>query len=477
MWMKESCRPKGGDHVGKEGARVRKTPWDERYAFSSNPMKKFPLTESFPSELGEKLHELGKAMTNLLQQVQLAPDELTIASIRHDYANLRSRAIALQEELDWECYVLYGLTEEAVVYEETDPPSLALGERAFEIAMARRMSSEGTTTTWFTRHSSLPIEELPKHWPLGYRNLVEQRIALINSNSDVSLIEKPEYKRRWNTECWDVHEKRALRNWLLSRLELIGHESWKSGLISIAKLTESALLDSDFTRVATLFKDRTDFDLSLLVAELVESEAAPALPVLRYKASGMRKHEIWIKVWEMQRLPNSNGENSPEIRPPEYKKDDFISDSIWLLRGKLDVPKERWVSYPFCSTDGDSSLVIGRAGWNHLEHATALVSYYDARKREGWDAERLKPLLAGLDQLVPWIHQWHPEVDPEYGETAGQSFQHMLETDAHELGLTLAEIRAWAPPAKKTKPPAKPKAAEKLPRKPRQKLVESENDQ
>jgi hypothetical protein len=35
------------------------------------------------------------------------------------------------------------------------------------------------------------------------------------------------------------------------------------------------------------------------------------------------------------------------------------------------------------------------------------------------------------------------------GETAGQSFQTMLESDAHELGLTIEAIRAWEPPAKK----------------------------
>ena len=72
-----------------------------------------------------------------------------------------------------------------------------------------------------------------------------------------------------------------------------------------------------------------------------------------------------------------------------------------------------------------------------------------ADKREGWNAKRLTPLLGGLDQLLPWIHQWHPEVDPEFGETAGQSFQTMLEADAHELGLTLEDIRGWQPPAKK----------------------------
>jgi hypothetical protein len=121
------------------------------------------------------------------------------------------------------------------------------------------------------------------------------------------------------------------------------------------------------------------------------------------------------------------------------------------MRGKLDVSKERWISYPHCSTESDPSLLVGWAGWNHLEQATALVGYYDARKREGWDAKRLTPLLAGLDQLLPWIHQWHPEIDPEFGETAGQSYQTMLAQDAHELGLTLEEIRAWEPPAKTSK--------------------------
>ena len=109
------------------------------------------------------------------------------------------------------------------------------------------------------------------------------------------------------------------------------------------------------------------------------------------------------------------------------------------------MPKERWISYPHCQSVSDPTLVVGWAGWNHLEQATALVTYYDARKREGWDAKRLTPLLAGLEQLLPWIHQWHPEIDKEFGETAGKSYQSMLEQDAHELGLTLEDICTWQP--------------------------------
>jgi hypothetical protein len=150
---------------------------------------------------------------------------------------------------------------------------------------------------------------------------------------------------------------------------------------------------------------------------------------------------------ELKAIPDD-----PEIPvPPKYATADFQKSDYWRLRGKLDVPKERWTSYPHCQTVSDPTLVVGWAGWNHLEQATALVTYYDARKREGWEAKRLTPLLAGLQQLLPWIHQWHPEIDKEFGETAGKSYESMLEHDALELGLTLEDLRNWKPPETTTR--------------------------
>jgi hypothetical protein len=129
----------------------------------------------------------------------------------------------------------------------------------------------------------------------------------------------------------------------------------------------------------------------------------------------------------------------------------MVTQQLQDALGSLKPEVRKIAPYPNCSTDCDPTLVVGWAGWNHLEQATALAAHYDARKREGWDAKRLTPLLAGLDQLLRWIHQWHPEVDPEYGETAGQSFETVLEQDAHELGLTLDDVRQWTPPEKQRK--------------------------
>ena len=53
-----------------------------------------------------------------------------------------------------------------------DAPPIALGQRAFEIVLARQVAASEIETTWFERHGSTPITEVPRGWPADYRNLV-----------------------------------------------------------------------------------------------------------------------------------------------------------------------------------------------------------------------------------------------------------------------------------------------------------------
>ena len=94
-------------------------------------------------------------------------------------------------------YRLYGLIEDDLTYSGDDLPRLALGERAFEIVLARAVQAGEEETAWFTRHGSTPITEIPAHWPTAYRELVQRRLDLIAANPSIRLLEKPEYKRRW----------------------------------------------------------------------------------------------------------------------------------------------------------------------------------------------------------------------------------------------------------------------------------------
>ncbi|WP_433386866.1 DUF7008 domain-containing protein [Micromonospora sp. KLBMP9576] len=69
--------------------------------------------------------------------------------------------------------------------------------------------------------------------------------------------------------------------------------------------------------------------------------------------------------------------------------------AVRAAHGKLDVPKERFISYPQAGRDSGGSELLGWAGWDHLAQALATV-YLDRKTQEAWPAERLLPLLAGL---------------------------------------------------------------------------------
>ena len=287
-----------------------------------------------------------------------------------------------------------------------EPPPLALGERAFEIVMARRMAAGELETTWFTRHDSTPITEPPGHWSTDYRVLIERHIALIHSDRSIGLLEKPEYKRRWNVEPWHDQERHALRNWLLDRLESPAY--WPElRLATVRTLAERGATDTDFHQVAARYAGHQGVDLVPLVAELVEAKSVPALPVQRYKPSGLIKRADWERIWELQRREDeiddevaaattrSEDETEEDCKrevlgdlappPPKYRSADFMKPAWWRLRGALDAPKEHFVSFPQMSRDSDPTHLVAWSGWNALELCRAVAAYSTkVTEQDGW---------------------------------------------------------------------------------------------
>src|SRR5262249_9642965 len=96
----------------------------------------------------------------------------------------------------------------------------------------------------------------------------------------------------------------------------------------------------------------------------------------------------------------------------------------------------------------DTTQVIAWAGWDHLQQAKALATYYvQMKESEGWSGERLTPLLAGLLEFVPWLTQWHNDIDTEYGQRMGEYFEGFVDEEARALSLTRDAIRGWTPPS------------------------------
>lgn len=67
------------------------------------------------------------------------------------------------------------------------------------------------------------------------------------------------------------------------------------------------------------------------------------------------------------------------------------------------------------------------------------------RDQEGWATDRLVPLLAGIVELLPWLRQWHNEIDAEYGVRMGDYYRDFVREEARKLDLTEEKIRDWQP--------------------------------
>ena len=478
FWMKQVFHNKGST-VDDKGARQTTVAFENFHEFTGTGLQKFPVPSEKPLDLAATLDGLAKKWGRTLPSRLAASFPFSqdlLNKYRGESNTLHERMIALQEELDWQCYRLYKLLDTDLTYGK-EPPPIQLGQRAFEIVMARKMAAGELETSWFERHGSTPTTEIPAEWPDDYKQLVERRIELIQTDRNIGLIEQPEYKRRWNTEPWESQLERALRNWLLDRLESYfdfdgrmndkgeATARFTDTLVSLNQLADVARQDADFMRVAELYRNDPAFDVPKLVGDLVEAESVPLLPVLRYKASGLRKRAEWERTWELQRQedrlaskqeeteedgPLGDSATPPEIPvPPKYASSDFASTTYWRLRGKLDVPKERWVSFPHCE-GADGTLMIAWAGYDHLQLARAISAHYvDVQDRLGGrDDPRLLPLLGCLIELLPWLKQWHNDVNPEFGMRMGDYFDNFVQEQARQMSQTLDEIKAWQAPKK-----------------------------
>jgi len=444
FWFQQVCHNKGGPGGGSS----KDEKWHDFYAFNSTKIAEFPLAQRKPIELAAHIDRLSSARARCLPRAlanELPMSRSEIDSRRSQAEQALAQMIGMQEELDWVCYGLYGLldSEGATALVCESPPEIRLGERAFEIVMARAIEAGALETKWFEWLHVAPVTEVPHRWPAEYKAVVERRIALIESSRNIGLVETPGCKRRWEVPRWDDLEQTALGDWLLDRLEVPAF--WPASadtppqLTTTNRLADLARTDAAFMQVAALYAGHADFDPARLVAELVAAEAVPLLPVQRYTDDGLRKRAQWESTWVLQRREDAidaqlvadnvdewrsefaaiarttfGSDTTDEARawieqklaaeikrhqderkaaevgpipvPPKYKSTDFLKADFWRLRGGLDVPKERFVSFPGAERGADGSLPIAWAGWNHLQLATALAGYYvDMKDTEGWE--------------------------------------------------------------------------------------------
>lgn len=453
FWLKQNSYPKGGDPVGNDGARVSQQPWSDRYEFTGTTLQDFPLPSDLPLSYGRRLDELAQTLAATSPSSVVGrefPSVISLSDGRKVAVEIHEQMVSVQEELDWESYGLYGLLVDDLTVKNGPLQTIRPGERAFEIVLARQLAAGSSASTWFSRHGIATVTEIPSNWPDDYKALVQRRLDAIDSNPSIRLLERQEYKRRWAAESWDKQQERALRGWLLDKLE--GRSFWfdaqdRPVARSIAQLADVVTRDEDLVGVLGLWDGNVDVDVVKALTKLLPDEAVPYLAAQRLKESGLRKRATWEETWELQRREDA-GEDVGKIPVPlKYATADFRRASWWQARGKLDVSKERFVLYPGAGRSTDPTLLLGWAGWDHVQQFLVLAALMDERIAEGVDDDVLAPLVAGMAEVLPWVRQWHADLDPTFGMSMAEFCSAQLEERMALLNVSMTDLKAWRPAA------------------------------
>ena len=237
---------------------------------------------------------------------------------------------------------------------------------------------------------------------------MEQRLQLTAKNSSIRLIEVPEYKRKWEPWDWKSEVKAAAQELFADAVEdaLIARDK----PAPVSHLVASLQVDARLLAIAAVVQERKDVDLEGLVAAVLAQDSVPWHPHHVYTPHGLVVREAWEQVWEEQRREDRNQAGSTrdiDWSAYEYsqgsrgKPTHFLRAEYWKLRGKLDVPKERFIAFTEVpGRDGDETL-YGWAGWTPIQRIRVMLGIDEDLEDDGVPLADRTGLLDSAWRLLP----------------------------------------------------------------------------
>ncbi len=389
FWMKQVFHCKGSQGVN-EGMKSQL--WEQFFEFDATKVKLFPVVDTskkvapYAAKLDKFARERARRSVRSLldaggwtdgSKLRIALDSLQKA----DFADME-QMVALQEEIDWLCYALYGLdiNSDVVAPEavEACPPTwlpwnLTFAERDAQNreTLARSGEPDEQPSDWWTRHGWEPLTELPKEASTRVKTRVESRRARTAATPALGLIETANFKRRWYKPDYAVQERVALSEWLAGRVEHAAKA--RAQAFSLEQLVANLQDDAHVLAVCEVLAGRKDFSLSQLVASALQGDAVPSHRFHVYKPAGLVKRQVWERSWADQRREDAGEKVTPEV-PPAYGSGDFLKPDYWRLRGKLDVPKERFIAFTEVPGRAGVETLHGWAGWTAHQRVKAILA-------------------------------------------------------------------------------------------------------
>ncbi len=433
-WMKQHLHSKVP--VGAVLASFGMQPEDNVFEFSSATLEGLPVPDFVlgPGPVREQLAELARCLDRAARgRRECAPTRVlsgwdrasrgslieALAAAQQEDVTLLRVMVRDQEDLDWLVYSALGLLE--LPFERSHGTALP-AQRPF---------------VWLSEEPPGTLDpELTDPWA---RRRSAARVSPL-----IGMVEQPLHKRPFRDGTgrgapdFNVQVTAAADGWLADRIEEAMRSSPAPHCLGRAEIAMK-LDRSDVRAVCSL----GDADMTARLQALLYRYAVPYLSALRYTESGMRKRGEWTRAWDAQRLAD-HGESADFTTGslPTYTANDFRSATIWQLRGKLDVPRERFILYPAAGNTGQD--LFGWAGWGCRERAVALMTQYEALQARRESADRLVPLLAGILELAPRVQQWDSDRN-HGGDGSAVGLRRFVEDEARRLRLSLEDIRAWRP--------------------------------
>lgn len=456
--------------------------WAMTFEFSPSSFSKAPVPDAAISA-GSTLVPLARELVALGQDWSLRrPSARTLDGIldsdpenlRHRMAEAITRFLqiegqirALQEQLDWAVYAAFKLCPPELA--EHDVVTRNPGERVCDLLYARKTLEQGSSRRYFEVHG-MPNPHLVATQVLN--ELDERRLKAIASNPWLKILEQPSYKRRYGGILRHQDASSlitgACESWILECLEA---ELQEPRAMSVRMLADILYKNSKFRAITALHAGDATLDrINSMLGELLRKEAVPAAKCQRYTSAGCEKRALWEKIWDIQRHEDAGADITavPDMIPPTYDREDFADPAtVWPLRGKLDIPTERFISYPHVgppNASGAMETFYGWGGWDHLEQMQAAIDLYsrqvnsnvtsglpqsnmfDKTHRSDDDVRhRLLPLLQTIADLVPWVKQWHASEG-----RLTSNVDAFLSIEADRLQVTSADIRSYRIPSRLT---------------------------
>ena len=162
---------------------------------------------------------------------------------------------------------------------------------------------------------------------------------------------------------------------------------------------------------------------------------------------GLRKREQWEETWALQRREDAGetvgrtGAAQVHARPTSSRRRTGATAASSTCPRSGSSPTPAPSGAP---TTASSSA--GRAGTTPSRPWRSRCSWTSGAGARAGRPSALTPLLAGLAELEPWVHQWHAERDARTGMSPAQAVTGTLDQQLTSLHLTREDLAAWRPP-------------------------------